>query len=69
MTKNSTLGGRIRKARKKHGLGFIETAQRAGIDKSLLSKLERGERNDMRLSTAIKLSKALRISLEDLAGI
>lgn len=37
--------------------------------KSLLSKVERGERNDMRLSTAIKLSKALRISLKDLAGL
>lgn len=69
MAKPSTLGERIRRARKKHGLGFIETAQRAGIDKSLLSKLERGERNDMRLSTAIKLSKALCISLDDLAGL
>ena len=67
--KPSTLGDRIRNARKKYGLGFIETARRADIDKSLLSRLERGERNDVRLSTALRLSKALRISLADLAGL
>jgi transcriptional regulator with XRE-family HTH domain len=37
------------------------------LNKALLSKLERGERNDTRLSTAIRLSNALKIALADLA--
>jgi transcriptional regulator with XRE-family HTH domain len=69
MASNPKLGDRIRAARERCGLGFIEAARRARIDKSLLSRLENGERENIRFDTAIRLSKALRISLPENARI
>jgi transcriptional regulator with XRE-family HTH domain len=62
------LGERLRKAREKLGIGLNEAAHRARISPSLLSRLENDERGDIRFTTAIRLYKALDVTLDHLAG-
>jgi transcriptional regulator with XRE-family HTH domain len=58
----------VRALRERRKLSLNELARRSGIAPSVLSRVETGERDDLRLSTAVRLCRALEISLDQLAG-
>lgn len=55
------LGDRVRGIRKRRDLTQRELAKTSGVSYSLVQKIEQGEREDIRLETALKLAKALRV--------
>lgn len=61
MNQAQTLGDRLRDIRKRRGLTQRELADLSGVSVSLVTKLEQGERDDVRLETAHKLASALRV--------
>lgn len=61
-------GSRLKMARTGAGLSLREAAGAAGMDPSLLSRIERGEVSDIGLSKAVALCAAYGITLEDLIG-
>ena len=63
-----TFGQRMRQRRLQMGLSQGELARRTGIPTPRLSEFENGVRPDMTLSTALKLARALGMSLDALAG-
>jgi transcriptional regulator with XRE-family HTH domain len=62
------LGSRVRELRGNQGLTLEALAERSGVSRAMLSKLERGEKNPT-LVVAAKVAQALRVSLTDLMGI
>ena len=59
------FGDRVRELRQKEGLSQEELAFRAGIHRTYIGGIERGERNPG-LKNIARLSKALGISLAEL---
>lgn len=59
------LGDAVRAARKDHGLSQEALADAAGIDRSHMGKIERGERN-VTLLNVLKIAHALNGSAADL---
>ncbi|WP_431981520.1 helix-turn-helix domain-containing protein [Streptomyces qinglanensis] len=53
------IGSRLRKVRKRRGMSQTDLADAAGLSVSLISKVEQGEKRDVRLETAHQLAKAL----------
>lgn len=64
-----TLGTRLRQARERKGWTLLEVSEAAGVDKSILSRIESGDRLDFRVSTAVAICHALDISLDELTGL
>lgn len=62
---NSDLGKKIRKLRRKPGISQEKLAERAGIHRTYMGKIERGESNPP-LHTISKIAKALKIKISDL---
>lgn len=58
----------VRKVRKKKKIKFEVLAKNAGISKSTLSKIERGE-EDPRFSTMVLIALALKVDVKDLYKI
>jgi len=56
----------LRTARKRARLTQVQLAQLAGVQQSLISKLESGELDDPRLSVAESLALALHVDLAEL---
>jgi transcriptional regulator with XRE-family HTH domain len=46
-----------------------ELAERAGVSLAIVSSLEQGLRQDPRLSTVVKLARALGVTLDELADV
>lgn len=65
----SRFGAAVKKARQARNMTLTFLAQEAGISKSLLSRIESGDRVDIRLSTATKLCKELGLSLDRIQGL
>ena len=61
------IGKALKAARERRGLSLQQTAQRAGIDPTLLSRMERGIVQDVKLTTLASLATALTFSLDDFA--
>jgi len=59
------LGKRIRRFRKEQKLSQEELAHRAGIHRTYMGKIERGESNPP-IHTISKIAKALKVSLSQL---
>jgi len=55
------FGSRVRKVRREKGLSQEELALEAGLDRSYIGGVERGERN-IALVNLVKISKALSVS-------
>jgi len=64
-----TLGDRVQLWRAKKGWGLRELARHSGVDVSLISRLESGDRQTISLDAAMKLARALGISLDYLSGM
>ncbi len=62
---NLELGKRVRRLRKKLDLSQEELAEKAGIHRTYMGKIERGESNPP-LHTVSKIAKALKVTLSDL---
>jgi transcriptional regulator with XRE-family HTH domain len=62
------LGGRVRGLRRGRGLTLEELAERSGVSRAMISKLERGEKNPT-LMVAAKLAEGLGVTLSQLAGM
>lgn len=62
MPETPDIGARLRDIRKRRGLTQKELARAAGVSVSLVSKVEQGVIDDMRLETARQLAVALRVS-------
>jgi transcriptional regulator with XRE-family HTH domain len=61
------LGARIRELRRQRDLTLETLAERSGVSRAMLSKLERGEKNPT-LVVAAKIASALRVSLTSFLG-
>jgi transcriptional regulator with XRE-family HTH domain len=62
------LGGRIRRLRRERGLTLDLLAERSGVSRAMISKLERGEKNPT-LVVAAKVAEGLGVSLSQLVGV
>ena len=62
------LGGRVRELRRRRGLTLEELAERSGVSRAMISKLERGEKNPT-LVVAARLAEGLGVTLSQLAGM
>jgi transcriptional regulator with XRE-family HTH domain len=62
------LGERIRGLRRERGLTLDLLAQRSGVSRAMISKLERGEKNPTVL-VAAKVAEGLGVSLSQLVGV
>lgn len=59
------FGGRVRQIRKEKGLSQEALADLAGIDRSYMGHIERGDQN-ITLTKVYQISEALRVSVSDL---
>lgn len=62
------LGERIKQRRAHRGWSQGELARQAGIDPSLLSRIESGATDDPRMFTLMALARALQCSIDHLIG-
>ncbi|MCA1728153.1 MAG: XRE family transcriptional regulator [Actinobacteria bacterium] len=62
------LGSRVKELRKKRGLTLEEFAERSGVSRAMISKLERGEKNPT-LVVAAKLAEGFGVTLSQLVGM
>ncbi len=62
------LGARVRDLRRGRGLTLEELAERSGVSRAMISKLERGEKNPT-LVVAAKLAEGFGITLTQLVGM
>ncbi|MHA3065944.1 helix-turn-helix domain-containing protein [Lacticaseibacillus saniviri] len=56
------IGARISRLRHAKGWTQLDLANRAGLDTSFVSRIERGERKNLKLDTLDKIVKALAVS-------
>jgi HTH-type transcriptional repressor of puuD len=61
-------GKRLAKLRKAVGLTQVQLANAAGVDPSLVSRIERGEVTKPAITTVQALARALRVTLDELAA-
>lgn len=57
------VGLRIRRAREECKLSQEELAERSGVGRLTISKLERGAQGNIKTTTALSLSRALNVSV------
>lgn len=62
------IGERLRRLRRERSLTQEQLAERAGVSRELVSKLEQGTRNSARVSSLAALATALDVDLSDLLG-
>jgi transcriptional regulator with XRE-family HTH domain len=62
------LGERVRALRRERGLTLELLAERSGVSRAMISKLERGEKNPT-LVVAAKVAEGLGVSLSQLVGV
>jgi transcriptional regulator with XRE-family HTH domain len=61
------VGPRLRKVRELRGITLTDVAERTGISKSTLSRLENGQRRPS-LELLLPLAQVYRVPLDDLVG-
>ena len=61
------VGPRLRKVREQRGVTLTEVAERTGMSKSTLSRLENGQRKPS-LELLLPLAQVYRVPLDDLVG-
>ncbi|GAA5041605.1 transcriptional regulator with XRE-family HTH domain [Thermocatellispora tengchongensis] len=64
----STIGAHLKAIRNERGLSQEALAERAGLSKDLISKLEQGRRHSCRITSLMKLANALDVELTALTG-
>lgn len=59
------FGAALRSERKKHGLTMPQLAKLSGVSKSAISSIERGQRREISIYTALALLDALEVNYKD----
>lgn len=59
----------LKKLRKVAGLSQKQFADKAGVDQTLISRLERGERLSASYATIVRLARALNLEPEELMPV
>src|ERR687894_197664 len=62
------LGARIKELRRRRGWTLEDLAERAGVSRAMISKVERGEKNPT-LVVAAKVAEGLGITISELLGV
>ena len=62
------IGIAVRQWREDHDLSLRDAAKLSGVGKTHISRLESGERPDPRMSTLLKLSQAMGITVDELVA-
>jgi transcriptional regulator with XRE-family HTH domain len=62
------LGTRVKELRRRRGLTLEELAERAGVSRAMISKVERGEKNPTLVVTA-KVAEGLGVTLSELLRV
>jgi transcriptional regulator with XRE-family HTH domain len=62
------LGARVKETRRRRGLTLEDLAERAGVSRAMISKVERGEKNPTLVVTA-KVAEGLGVTLSELLGV
>ncbi len=62
----SSIGKKIKKEREKVKMTQSELAATADVSRALICQLEKGLRNDVKVTTLTKIAKALNCELNDL---
>ncbi|MEV7014045.1 helix-turn-helix transcriptional regulator [Streptosporangium sp. NPDC051022] len=68
MDDGSTIGIQLKRIRKVRSLTQEELAERAGLSRDIVAKLEQGQRKSARVTTLIRLANALDVDLSELTG-
>jgi transcriptional regulator with XRE-family HTH domain len=68
MDESNTIGDRLKGYRRERALTQYELAERAGVSKDIIAKLEQGQRTTARVATLGLLANALGITLSALLG-
>jgi transcriptional regulator with XRE-family HTH domain len=63
------LGQRLKRVRERKGLSLRQLSELSGVERGLISKLERGQRPQVSVPVAMRLAKALGVTLDYLAGM
>ena len=63
------IGSRMRQQRQVLGLTQEEVEELSGVPQASISRLERGESEDIQVSTALELARALSLTVEELIGL
>ena len=64
----TALGRRLLQLRQRHALTQARLARAAGLSAAIVASLEQGQRADPRVSTVIKLARALGVPVDELLG-
>lgn len=62
----NSLGDRIKAAREARGLRQDQSAELAGLSQAYWSRVETGDKKDPRVSTIVKIAKALGVRVSTL---
>ena len=62
------LGARVKELRRRRGLTLEDLAERAGVSRAMISKVERGEKNPT-LVVAAKVAEGLGVTISELLGV
>jgi transcriptional regulator with XRE-family HTH domain len=62
------LGARVKELRRRRGLTLEDLAERAGVSRAMISKVERGEKNPT-LVVAAKVAEGLSVTISELLGV
>ena len=63
------IGQRVKRVRGQKGLSLRQLSELSGVERGLISKLERGLRPQVSLLVAMRLARALGVTLDYLAGM
>jgi transcriptional regulator with XRE-family HTH domain len=63
----TTIGDRLRRARREQGMTQEHLAERSGLSRELIAKIEQGRRQSVRLTTLTRLAQTLDVPLSELA--
>ncbi|MEK7879882.1 MAG: helix-turn-helix transcriptional regulator, partial [candidate division NC10 bacterium] len=67
-TPGTAIGAQLRAARRARGLTLERLAERSGVSRAMLSKIERDERNPT-VAVACRIAEALEITLSQFLGL
>lgn len=60
------MGEKVKEFRTKRGMTITELAEKTGLSRVLLSRIENGHVKSVLLSTAVAIAEALEVDVEDI---
>jgi len=63
------MGQRIKRLRDRKGLSLRQLSELSGVERGLLSRIEHGQRPQVSVQVAMRIARALGVTLDYLAGM